>query len=239
MKSLFAMPTLAVALAAAASAQTTQFRVPVGGMGQHIVARSYTGVDCANGSPTGKGTAALYFPFIAGIPEEYLFSSKTVQDETTALITGVFSNVELSGNKNGDMSNTFLKAHEISYYYHPDSSPKSWTDFDGFKKGELIATYQVSKNMFSQIGDASLVINSGPFILSKDFTLPSGKRVNLRDFMPNGITVHIFGSFKLVSEASGRPAVINVSQLGTCAVMSPFSGSGTHPGPNNRRIDEQ
>ena len=157
MKNCMLIATL-LATASIASAQIGRIRgrVPIGGMGQHIVARNYTGVDCGLAQQgqvqlSGRGTAALYFPYIAGIPEQYLFSSTTQKNETTALITGVFSIVELSQVSNGPMRAIFLKDHDILYYYHPNSSPKDWTDLDGFAAGQHIATYHVQKNMFSQI----------------------------------------------------------------------------------------
>lgn len=231
-KSIFVV-LATLTLASTAVSQTGRIRgtVPIGAMGQHIVARNYTGIDCGTGAITGRGTAALYFPYIAGIPEEYLFAPGSVKDETTALFTAVFSIVELSQTRNDTLTSTFLKAHDIYYYYHPRSSPKGWEDVDGFKAGQHIATYRVQKNMFTQIGDASLVINSGPFTYSADFTLPNGRIANLRDFMPGGITVHVFGSFKVVSDGLQPRVVPPTAHFNSCSVMAPFGGSGTHPAP--------
>jgi hypothetical protein len=229
----------ALASLGAASAQV----VPVGGMGQHIIARNVVGIDCAPpNNPTGFGSAELYFPYIAGIPQQFLFKAgATVQNETTAVITAVFSKIEVSQSTNFDMTNVFLKSHAINYYYHPNTSPKDWTDFDGFQAGQLIATYQVQANMFSVTKTGtSLVINSGPFTFSTDFTLPDGTKANLANFMPGGITVFVIGELgNFVTDASGKPQVLNLTTstgpltLGSCAVMSPFSGSGTNPGSQN------
>src|SRR5271154_3622635 len=91
----------ALASLAIASAQV----VPVGGMGQHIIARNLVGVDCTSGTPTGFGTAELYFPYIAGIPQQFLFApGATVRDETTAVITAVFSKIVVSQSMNFDMT---------------------------------------------------------------------------------------------------------------------------------------
>lgn len=228
--SLFA----ALASLAVASAQV----VPVGGMGQHIIARNLVGVDCQSGNPTGFGTAELYFPYIAGIPQQFLFKAgATVQDQTTAAITAVFSKIVVTQSTNFDMTNVFLKSHAINYYYHPSSSPKDWSDFDGFQAGQLIGTYQVQMNMFSVTHGTSLVINSGPFTYTSDFTLPDGTIANLANFMPGGITVFVIGELgSFVTDATGKPQVVNLTTstgpltLGSCAVMSPFSGSGTNPG---------
>lgn len=238
MKSSLFLFAAAAAMTNLAVAQTGRIRgsVPVGGMGQHIIARNYTGVDCALAQRgeiqlTGRGTAALYFPYIAGIPEEYLFSDPVKKDETTALITAVFSIVELSQSRNGPMTSTFLKDHDIYYYYHPRSSPKSWEDVDGFKAGQHIATYHVQKNMFTQHGDTSMVFNSGPITYSADFTLPNGRIANLRDFMPGGITVHVYGSFTPISDGRIPRLVPPTTHFNQCSVMAPFGGSGTHPAP--------
>jgi hypothetical protein len=224
----------ALAGLAIASAQV----VPVGGMGQHIIARNLVGIDCTSGNPTGFGTAELYFPYIAGIPQKFLFQAgATTQDETTAVITAVFSKIVVTQSMNFDMTNVFLQSHAINYYYHPNSSPKDWTDFDGFQAGTLIGTYQVQMNMFSVTHGTSLVINSGPFTYTADFTLPDGTIANLANFMPGGITVIVIGELgSFITTAAGQPAVVNLTTskgpltLGSCAVMSPFSGSGINPG---------
>ena len=231
-----------VALASMAIAEA-QVPVPVAGMGQHIIARNMVGIDCNSFQPTGFGTAELYFPYIAGIPQKFLFQpGATVTDETTAVITGVFSKVVVSESMNYDMANVFLQSHEINYYYHPNSSPKDWTDFDGFQAGELIATYHVQFNMFSVAKGISLVVNSGPFTYSKDFTLPDGTKANLKDFMPGGITVIVLGELgNIVTAPDGHPQVVNLTTskgpftLGSCAVMSPFSGSGINPSSQESR----
>ncbi len=222
-----------------ASSQTGRIRgrVPVGGMGQHIVARNYTGIDCAAAQRgqvqlTGKATAALYFPYIAGIPDEFLFASNVKKDETTAVFTAVFSIVDASQTKNGPMTSTFLNDHDIYYYYHPATTAKGWEDLDAFKAGQHIATYHVQRNMFTQHGETSLVINSGPFTYSADFKLPNGRIANLRDFMPGGILVHVFGSFSPIMDGN-RPIVNPPSvHFNQCSVMAPFGGSGTHPAPS-------
>jgi len=218
--------------------------VPVGGMGQHIIARNLVGIDCTTGAQTGFGTAELWFKYIAGIPQQYLFQAgATAQNETTAALTAVFSKVVLSQYQNFDMTDVFLQSHQINYYYHPNSSPQSWTDFDGFQAGELIATYQVQMNMFTVAKGISLVINSGPFTYSRDFTLPDGTTVNLANLMPGGITVIVMGELgTIITDTSGKPVVINATTskgpftLGSCAVMSPFSGSGINPSSENSSL---
>jgi hypothetical protein len=126
--------------------------VPVGGTGQALIARFYAGIDCKTAQPTGFGTAALFTPIMAGIPAQYLFQpGATVQDVTTATITGVFSKVQLSQSQNFNIVNTFLPSNAVKYYYHPNSSPKDWTDFDGFQAGQLIGVYQVQPEMFSTV----------------------------------------------------------------------------------------
>jgi hypothetical protein len=212
--------------------------VPVGGMGQHIVARNVVGIDCvAPNAPTNFGTALLYFPYIAGIPEEFLFrAGSTVKNETTATITAVFSKVETSETHNDTITNVFLKPHQILYYYHPNSSPKAWDDIDGFQAGQLIAVNSIQRNMFTAFAGSSFVINSGPWTFSQNFVLPDGTIANIQNFMPGGITVHVFGTLgKFVESAPGRPVVADFRnstgtlKLGSCAIFSPFSGSGTHP----------
>jgi hypothetical protein len=206
-------------------------------MGQHIIARNVVGIDCTSGQPTGFGTAELYFHYIAGIPQEFLYKTgATVQDESTATITAVFSKIETSQSTNFDMTNVFLKSHAINYYYHPNSSPKDWTDFDGFQAGELIGTYQVQENMFSVAKGISLVINSGPFTFAKDFILPDGTTANLQKLMPGGINVIVMGELgTFVTDNNGKPVVLDLRTgkgplvLGSCAVSSPFSGSGINP----------
>jgi hypothetical protein len=208
-------------------------------MGQHIIARNVVGVDCTSAQPTGFGSAELYFHYIAGIPQEFLYKAgATVQDESTAVITAVFSKIVTSQSMNFDMTNVFLQSHDINYYYHPSSSPKDWSDFDGFQAGELIATYRVQENMFSVAKGISLVVNSGPFTFSKDFILPDGTKANLQDFMPGGINVIVMGELGsfVTDPATGKPVVLDLRTgkgplvLGSCAVSSPFSGSGINPG---------
>ena len=218
--------------------------VPVGSTGQHLVARFYAGVDCTKFQPTGFGTATLYLPYIAGIQTQFLFKAgATVQDETTAVLTGVFGKVGLSQSTNYNVVNTFLSPQTVSYYYHPNSSPKDWTDFDGFQAGTLIATYQVKEDMFTTINGVSLGVVSGPFTYSADFTLPDGTTANLANFMPGGGTFTTFaalGSF--VTTANGQPQVLNLTTgagpfiLGSCAVMTPFSGTGTNPSSENSTL---
>lgn len=205
-----------------------RFVVPVGALGQHIVARNYLGIDPATGQPNGTGTAALYFPWLVGIPAEYLFSSTTVHDLTTANFTAVFSNIEVTPPlANGDMVNTFFNpGHEVIFYYHPDQHPTGWEDFDGFKAGQHIATFTVTENMISQIGNIGFFINSAPLTFSTDFMLPDGKVYNFRRLL-GGITVHILQSFNPILK-NGAPEVVNVSQIGGPAIMFPFSGTGTN-----------
>lgn len=119
-----AVSFLLVALAslATAGAQT----VPVGAVAQSVIARVYLGINCQSGQPTGFGTAALYVPFMAGIPDQYLFKpGATVQDETTATITGVFAKIQLKQTQNGSITNTFLPTNSVNYYYHPTARPKT------------------------------------------------------------------------------------------------------------------
>jgi hypothetical protein len=63
----------------------------------------------------------------------------------------------------------------------------------------------------------------------------------LKDFMPGGITVIVLGELgNIVSTPSG-PTVVNLTTskgpftLGSCAVMSPFSGSGINPSSEESR----
>jgi len=226
---------LFAALAGLASANAQV--VPVGSTGQHLIARFYAGVDCKTFQQTGFGTAALYLPYIAGIQTQFLFKAgATVQDETTAVLTGVFGKVGLSQSTNYNVVNTFLSPQTVSYYYHPNSSPKDWTDFDGFQAGTLIATYQVKEDMFTTINGVSLGVVSGPFTYSADFTLPDGTTANLANFMPGGGTFSTFAALgTFVTTANGQPQVVNLTTstgpfaLGSCSVMTPFSGTGTNP----------
>jgi hypothetical protein len=212
--------------------------VPVGSTGQHNVARFFAGVNCTTFQQTGFGTAALYFPYMAGIPTQYLFKAgATVQDETTAVVTGVFGKVAISQTTNFNITNTFLGPQAVSYYYHPNSSPTDWTDFDAFQAGTLIATYQVKEDMFSTLNGVSMGVVSSPFTYTADFVLPDGSTANLGKLMPGGgtfTTMAALGSF--VTTSNGQPQVVNLTTgagpfvLGSCAVMTPFSGTGTNPG---------
>ncbi len=240
---VFSFLFVALASLATASAQvgaTFPGEVQIGGMGQHIVARNVVGIDCQSGKPTGFGSAELIFPYIAGIPDEYLFKAgATVQNETTAVITAVFSKIETSQLQNDVMTDVFLKTHLIYYYYHPNSSPKSWDDFDGFQAGQLIAINQVQKNMFSVVPPGiSFVVNSGPWRYGADFQLPDGSIANIVKLMPGGVTVNVFGTLgSFVKNPDGSPHVLDLTnsqgpiKLGSCAITSPFSGSATNPGP--------
>jgi hypothetical protein len=83
------------------------------------------------------------------------------------------------------------------------------------------------------------VVNSGPFTFSKDFTLPDGTKANLQNFMPGGINVIVMGELGtfVTDSTTGKPVVLDLRTgkgplvLGSCAVSSPFSGSGINPGP--------
>ncbi len=95
-----------------------------------IVGRELGGIDCQSGKPTGFGTAALWYPYIAGIPEQYLFKAgATVQNETTAVLTSVFPKVVTSQTTNDKMTDVYLEPHTVYYYYRPDVTPKG---LDGF-----------------------------------------------------------------------------------------------------------
>lgn len=211
--------------------------VPVGSTGQHLIARFYGGIDCTTHQPTGFGTAALYLPYIAGIQKQFLFKAgATVQNETTAVLTGVFGKVAITSSTNYNVTNTFLAAETVSYYYHPNSSPKDWTDFDGFQAGQLIATYSVKDDMFTTINGVSWGTVSGPFTYSADFTLPDGTIANLANFMPGGGTFSTLAALgTYVTTPNGQPQIVNLTTgagpfvLGSCAVMTPFSGTGTNP----------
>jgi hypothetical protein len=213
--------------------------VPVGGTGQALIARFYAGIDCTTGQPTGFGTAALYIPIQAGIQKQFLFrSGATVFDETTATITGVFSKVAISQSANYNITNTFLPPNKVNYYYHPGTSPKDWTDFDGFQSGQLIATYAVQDELFSTLNGVSWGTVSGPFSFTADFILPDGTKANLANFMPGGITASTIAALGTFVSATpgGAPQVVDLRTssgpfaLGSCAVMTAFSGTGTNPG---------
>jgi hypothetical protein len=238
-KLVFSFLFVALASLVTASAQI----VPVSGMGQYLIARDLAGINCQTGAPTGFGTAELYFPYIAGIPTNFLFQpGAAVQDESTALLTAVFSKSALSQSSNFDMANVFITPTQVNYYYHPNSSPKDWTDFDGFQAGQLVATYLVQTFMFTVSKGIAFGIGSGPFIYSADFVLPDGTTANLQNFMPGGITVHVMGELGnfVTTTPGGPPQVLNLTTstgpfvLGSCAVMSPFSGTGINPGPPGR-----
>jgi hypothetical protein len=218
--------------------------VPVGATGQAIVGRFFAGIDCKTAQQTGFGTAALWLPFVAGIPTPYLFrAGATAYNETTAVLTGVFSKGSLTNVPNFNITNTLLSAIQVNYYYHPNSSPKDWTDFDAFQAGTLVATYQVQEEMFSTVNGTSWGIVSGPFIYSTDFTLPDGTQVNLQTLMPGGITVSTLAALGTFVSATpgGAPQVVDLTTskgpftLGTCAVMIPFSGPGFNPASPNSR----
>jgi hypothetical protein len=213
--------------------------VPVGAVGQAVVARFYPGVDCTTAQPTGFATVALYAPVLVGIPQPYLFKvGATVLDETTATITGVFNKLTLRQTTNFNITNTFVSAVEVNFYYHPNSSPKDWTDFDGFQTGQLIGTWQVGIDMFSSTSGVSWGQVSGPLTYSADFYLPDGSRANLAQFMPGGVTVSTFtdlGAY-VTTSPGGPPQVVNLTTgkgpvvLGSCAVMVAGSGIATNPG---------
>jgi hypothetical protein len=218
--------------------------VPVASTGQHLIARFYAGISCTTAQQTGYGTAALYLPYVAGIPQAYLFAQgATTFDETTAVLTGVFGQVSITQSTNFNITNTFLSPQTVSYYYHPTvtaGSTLGWANFDAFQAGELVATYQVKEDMFSTLNGVSWGIVSGPFTYTRDFTLPDGSTANLGNFMPGGgtyATIAALGQF--VTLANGQPQVVNLTtgagpfELGSCAVMFPFSGTGFNPGNEN------
>lgn len=228
-------------LLAAVVCANAQVPVPVGAVGQSVIGRVYLGIGCTPpNAPTGFATAALFVPFMVGIPEKYLFRGTAVEDETTATITGVFAKIQLKQTQNGSITNTFLPTNTINYYYHPNSSPKDWTDFDGFQTGQLIGTYVVATDMFSTVNNVSMGQASGPFSYTADFTLPDGTKTNLAKLMPGGITATTLADLKnFIANPDGSPVVLNLTSsaapvsnpvsLGSCAIMFPFSGVGTNP----------
>jgi len=232
------LPLLAVV--ACANAQT----VPVGSAEQSVIARFFGGISCTPpNAQTGFGTAALYVPYMPGIPEQFLFrAGSTVHDQTTATLTGVFQKLQLRQSQNGTIVNTFLPPNSVSYYYHPNSSPKDWTDFDGFQTGQLIGVYQVGTDMFSTVNGVSFGLASGPFTFSDDFVLPDGTQTNIGKLHPGGITVATVADLQnfIADPTTHAPVVVNLSSssapvknpvvLGSCAVMFPFSGVATNPG---------
>jgi hypothetical protein len=228
---------LVLAAVSCASAQ-----VPVGAVGQSVIARVYLGIGCTPpNAPTGFGTAALFVPYMEGIPEKFLFrAGSAVEDETTATITGVFAKIQLKQTQNGTITNTFLPTNVVKYYYHPDSSPKDWTDFDGFQTGQLIGTYVVHTDMFTTVNNVSMGQASGPFTSTADFTLPDGTKVNLAKLMPGGINVTTLADLaNFIANPDHSPVVVDLNSssapvsnpvsLGSCALMFPFSGVGTNP----------
>ena len=225
-----------VPLAKQAAAKET---VPLAGMAMQIVGREFGGIDCQTGQPTGFGTAAIWYPYVAGIPDAQLFQpGATVQNETTAILTTVFPKVVTSATTNDKITNVYLQPHQVFYYYHPKSSPKDWTDFDGFQAGDLVGVLNLQKNMFSVLPpNIAFGVNSGPWSSTKDFKLPNGETVNLANFT-QGITVHIMGmlGYTVPTSDGKNPVVVNLTnslgpvRLGSCAVMTPFSGAGIHSG---------
>lgn len=221
-------------------------QVPVGAVGQAVIARVYLGIGCtAPNAPTSFGTAALYIPYMVGVPEKYLFRpGATVEDETTATITGVFSKIQIKQTQNGSITNTFLPTNVVKYYYHPNSSPKDWTDFDGFQQGQLIGTYLVQTDMFTTVNNVSMGQAYGPFTSTADFTLPDGTKVNLIKLMPGGINVTILADLaNFIANPDKSPVVVNLTSssapvsnpvsLGSCAIMFPISGNLFNPAPPN------
>jgi hypothetical protein len=236
----FVFAFAALASLASASAQV----VPVGSVSQSVIARVYLGIGCTPpNAPTGFGTAALYVPFMPGIPDQYLFrAGAAVQDVTTATLTGVFAKIQLKQTQNGTITNTFLPTNAVNYYYHPNSSPKDWTDFDGFQAGQLIAIYVVGTDMFTTVNGVSMGQGSGPLTYTADFTLPDGEVRNLATLTPGGITVTTLADLKnFVGNADGSPQVVNLTSstgtisLGSCALMFPFSGVGSNPASSSPR----
>lgn len=235
---VFSFLLVVLATLATASAQM----VPIAGMAQQIVGREMGGINCQNGQPTGFGTAALYYQYIAGIPDQFLFKAgATVQNETTSVLTSVFPVVQTTQTTNDKMTDVYLQPHTVYYYYHPTSSPKSWDDFDAFQAGQLVGILTLQKNMFSVVPQGiAYGVNSGPWTYTADFTLPDGRVVNMRDFT-QGITVHIMGTLgSFVQNADGSPHVIDLTnsqgtvKLGSCAVEVTFSGAGIHSGSSSR-----
>jgi hypothetical protein len=67
------------------------------------------------------GLATANARVVAGIPTAYLIKAgATVQDQTTAILTGVFAKGTLTSTTNGNMTNRFLGANAVNYYYHPN-----------------------------------------------------------------------------------------------------------------------
>jgi hypothetical protein len=223
-------------LIATASVQAQTHMVPIGALGQLLVGRNYIGVNPATGQPTGGATAALYLPYIAGIPREFMFSSATVHNETTAHFTAVFTPFTIENiTTDGDMTNTFIPPGlEIRYYYHSQPD-QNWNDYDSFQNGQLIAKFGTTENvtMISTVGRVQLVMNSAPMTFSEDFVLPDGNKYNFKRFVPGGLTAHVFESSTFITDPAhpGPPAIAIVAEIGGPAVMVPVSARAFHQVP--------
>jgi len=186
----------------------------IASMAQHIVARTYLNPQ------TGGGFACLWFPWLYGIPEQFLFDG-TTKSEKTARFTARFTPFTSEPlPNNGDMINALFSAgHEVQFYYkeHPSQFQQDWDHPDAFNSGTHVATFTTRRNLLSQIGSVGFFVNSAPLTFSGDFILPDGKVYSFRDLTPGGITVHILASTTPVAGTNTPPYV-----------QIPFSGVGIH-----------
>ena len=163
-----------------------------------------------------------------------------------ATITGVFSKLTITQTTNFNITNTFVSGVTVNFYYHPNSSPKDWTDFDSFQSGQLIGRWVVGIDMFGMVNGVPWGQVSGPLTYSANFLLPDGTQMNLRRLMPGGVTVSTFTELGALVTTSpgGPPQVVSLTSgkgpvlLGSCAVMVAGSGIATNPGlPKARRFN--
>ena len=149
---------------------------------------------------TGKVQFVGYFADLSGVRQS-LFNG--APGETTALLTfrsNVFRATPLPSN--GDVALTLVTVAKFNVYLNT-SPDGDWGNPDSFSSGQLVATFErTGPTMLAQTGPTFAHLLSFKLAYSRDFSL-GGKRLNLSQFAPHGLTLAAFGSNTPVSGIPG------------------------------------
>jgi hypothetical protein len=175
--------------------------VPSAGVAWYVIGRVLIG-------PDGKGEEAGFFVFLNGLDDE-LFSGEP--SERTAHFTVRSDPFTIRTFQNGDLQATLLSRGTFRLYYneHPQAD---FSDPETFSKGKVIAEFERVKAMLVTVAGVTSDVFWATRTKSHDFHF-KGKRFNLKDAVPHGITE--------IGTASSTPMPGNEK----FPVMLPFVGS--------------
>lgn len=136
---------------------------------------------------TGTAQVVGYFTFLEGTPGPF-FSG--LPSEATAFFTFRTDTLTLTPPiANGpDVSAIMFSPGTLTVYFNT-SPTGNFSNLDSFSSGKPIATFRRSTGMISNfVGSTGVATLSAKLISSQDFIF-QGRTINLRDFVPNGVTI--------------------------------------------------